>query len=176
MSISLPDDFEAFRQKFTRPLYGYLRGNGAAPEMAEEIVNDALYAVARHWAKLSSPDNRPDSYLYTAARNELIKRQEKASRYPLSSSHDEHERAVEFESALVEDAAIIDVYNQLPVSEREAIKLRYIENFDTAETAKIMGISKGTVKSYVSRGMAKLNVVMEQGCDAAEEATNDGQG
>ncbi|WP_068920548.1 SigE family RNA polymerase sigma factor [Planobispora rosea] len=44
----------------------------------------------------------------------------------------------------------------LPARMRAAIVLRYYEDMTEPEIAKVLGISVGTVKSTVSRGMAKL--------------------
>ncbi|GII77638.1 RNA polymerase sigma factor [Sphaerisporangium rufum] len=46
--------------------------------------------------------------------------------------------------------------DRLPVRQRTAIVLRYYEDMSEGEIARTLGISIGTVKSTVSRGMAKL--------------------
>jgi len=45
---------------------------------------------------------------------------------------------------------------QLPQRQRAAIVLRYYGDLSEAQTARILGCRVGTVKSLVSRGMAKL--------------------
>ncbi|MFI6458278.1 SigE family RNA polymerase sigma factor [Streptosporangium amethystogenes] len=46
--------------------------------------------------------------------------------------------------------------DRLPTRMRTAVVLRYYEDMTESEIAKTLGISVGTVKSTVSRGMAKL--------------------
>lgn len=45
---------------------------------------------------------------------------------------------------------------RLPERQRAAIVLRYYEDLSEADTADLLGISVGTVKSHVSRGMDRL--------------------
>jgi RNA polymerase sigma factor (sigma-70 family) len=45
---------------------------------------------------------------------------------------------------------------RLPRRQRAAVVLRYYEELSEAETAEALGVSVGTVKSTVARGLAKL--------------------
>jgi RNA polymerase sigma-70 factor (sigma-E family) len=45
---------------------------------------------------------------------------------------------------------------QLPAGMRAAVVLRYWADFSTAETARILGCSEGTVKSQAAKGIARL--------------------
>lgn len=44
----------------------------------------------------------------------------------------------------------------MPARQREAFLLRYLEEMDVAETAKIMGCSDGSVKTHCSRATHSL--------------------
>jgi RNA polymerase sigma factor (sigma-70 family) len=44
---------------------------------------------------------------------------------------------------------------------RAAVVLRYFEDMSEAEVAQVLGISQGTVKSTVSRAVAKLRIDAE---------------
>jgi RNA polymerase sigma factor (sigma-70 family) len=49
----------------------------------------------------------------------------------------------------------------LPVRRQEAIVLRYWLDLPEREIAAVMGVSPGTVKSHVSRGLAALAVALK---------------
>ena len=51
---------------------------------------------------------------------------------------------------------MIAALRALPTRQREAIVLRYYADLSEAETAELMGVSRGAVKSHTFRGMAAL--------------------
>lgn len=58
-------------------------------------------------------------------------------------------------------AEVIIALAELPVRRREAIVLRYWLDLSEREIAQTMGVSPGTVKSLMSRGMAALTRALE---------------
>lgn len=51
---------------------------------------------------------------------------------------------------------------KLPARQREAFVLRYWEELDVAETAKVMGCSQGSVKTHCSRAVHALAITLNQ--------------
>jgi RNA polymerase sigma-70 factor (ECF subfamily) len=51
---------------------------------------------------------------------------------------------------------------RLPLKYQEAIALRYFEDKDVREVARILGKSEGTVKSLLHRGTGQLRKMMER--------------
>jgi RNA polymerase sigma-70 factor, ECF subfamily len=56
------------------------------------------------------------------------------------------------------EAALI----KLPTRQREAFVLRYWEEMDVAETAKVMGCSDGSVKTHCSRAVRSLAIELKK--------------
>jgi len=59
-------------------------------------------------------------------------------------------------------AAIEEAVKTLPERQREAFLLRYWEELDVSETAKIMGCSEGSVKTHCSRATHALAKILKQ--------------
>ena len=59
-------------------------------------------------------------------------------------------------------AAIEDAVKALPDRQREAFILRYWEELDVSETAKVMGCSEGSVKTHCSRATHALAKILRQ--------------
>jgi RNA polymerase sigma-70 factor, ECF subfamily len=57
-------------------------------------------------------------------------------------------------------AAIEEAVKSLPQRQREAFMLRYWEELDVSETAKVMGCSEGSVKTHCSRATHALAKVL----------------
>jgi RNA polymerase sigma factor (sigma-70 family) len=56
---------------------------------------------------------------------------------------------------------------ELPPRQRAAVVLRHYEGLSERETAAWLGISEGSVKAHVSRGLVRLRALLD-----AEGATN----
>jgi RNA polymerase sigma-70 factor (sigma-E family) len=50
---------------------------------------------------------------------------------------------------------------RLPARQRAAVVLRYWADLDIAETARVLGVTEGTVKSSSSKGLAALRGVLQ---------------
>ena len=80
------------------------------------------------------------------------------------------ERAVPDSTGQYSDRdALLRHLRALPVRQRAVLVLRYYEDMSEAETARVLGVSVGTVKSQSSRGIAALRARM-----SAERAAGPG--
>jgi RNA polymerase sigma-70 factor (ECF subfamily) len=63
----------------------------------------------------------------------------------------------------VEDReALVAALNRLPAADREVIGYRFLLGLSEQETAEVLDVRPGTVKSRQSRAMARLRTVLEE--------------
>ncbi|GGM70731.1 RNA polymerase sigma factor [Thermopolyspora flexuosa] len=146
-------DYVAARGPVLLRMALHLAGNSTD---AEDLLQAALMKTYLAWDRIN--DRRAiDGYVRRAMVNINISwwRRRKLEEYPSDEIPDvpvpdggaAHGRAFE----LLEQAL-----DRLPNRQRTAILMRYYEDMTEPEIAKALGISVGTVKSTVSRAMAKL--------------------
>jgi len=123
---------------------------------AEDLTQSALIRTYLAWSRLRDPEKAEAYARRTLLRLALRARQRRwtgeiaASRLPDLP-------AGEFDSTRGDLA--LDVRRALaalPVAQRAVLVLRYLDDLSEAETARLLGISPGTVKSRAARGLARL--------------------
>jgi RNA polymerase sigma-70 factor (sigma-E family) len=132
---------------------------------AEEIVQDAFVAMHSNWRKLRERD-KASAYLRQCVVNRsrsVLRHRMVVDRNVLQPPPD-MPSAEQGAIALLERSAVIAALHGLPLRQREAVVLRYYAGLSEAEIASTMGISRGAVKSHISRAMLALRVVL--GCEA----------
>ena len=134
-----------------------LTGNRAD---AEDLVQAALAKTYLAWDRIEDR-GALDGYVRRAVINTHISwwRRRKLDEYPTDEIPDQ---------AIADQAGQSDLQDslrraveRLPQRMRAAVVLRYYEDMTEAEVADALGVSLGTVKSTVSRAVAKLRVDAE---------------
>jgi RNA polymerase sigma-70 factor (sigma-E family) len=125
------------------------------PLDAEDLLQNALTKTYLAWDRIE--DRRAlDGYVRRAMVNINISqwRRRKLEEYP----SDELPEQASSETVACGDLhdLLEQALQELPERMRAAIVLRYYEDMTELEIARTLGISVGTVKSTVSRAMAKL--------------------
>ncbi len=123
---------------------------------AEDLVQAALAKLYLSWDKVQRRE-LVDGYVRRILVNEhnsLWRRPWKRREVTADALPDReavHDRPDDGESA-----ALWEFVQTLPRKQRAVIVLRYYEELSEAETAEILGISTGTVKSQASRALASM--------------------
>lgn len=141
------------RRALLRTAY-LLTGNAAD---AEDLVQSALVKTYRAFDRIQDR-SALDGYVRRAIVNTHISwwRRRRLEEYPTDEIP---------EQAVIDNADTSDLQDslrraidRLPQRMRAAIMLRYYDDMSEAEVAEVLGVSRGTVKSTVSRAMAKLRL------------------
>lgn len=128
---------------------------------AEDAVAEAL---ARTWPRWRGGGiNDPMAYVRRAIVNELKGR---ARRAGVRRRHDDR-RVVDpgvrlLDHDTVERDAVHEALLRLPLRQRTAVVLRFYEDRSEQQTAELLGVSPGTVKTHVHRALAQLRTLLEE--------------
>jgi RNA polymerase sigma-70 factor (sigma-E family) len=121
---------------------------------AEDLVQTALAKLYLRWDKVQRQDSL-DGYVRRILVNEhnSLWRRPWKKRETTTSELPEQPAGPQ-QSA--HDSELWKLVQSLPRKQRAAVVLRYYEQMSEAETAAVLGVSVGTVKSQTSRALATL--------------------
>lgn len=144
--------FEAHHRDLARLAYLMLGDTDAADDLAA----DALVAAWHRWDRVRAAD-QPLAYVRRIVMNLCNSRiraivRERGRLPTLGASLQDRTDGPDV-------PAVVDVrvaLQRLPERKRACVVLRFAFDLSEAETAKVLGISVGTVKSQTSRGVAEL--------------------
>jgi RNA polymerase sigma factor (sigma-70 family) len=150
-------------------------------QAAEDIVQDAFLGLYRRWDRV--PDMAaPLAYLRVSVVNGCRSALRRRSRLGLWSGGGAEDNLDEFapvagfgpptgpvqsaEASVLlseEQRTVAAALRKLPRRQREAVVMRYYLDLSVEETAQVMGVSLGTVKSATHRGLAAVGRTLREG-------------
>jgi RNA polymerase sigma-70 factor (sigma-E family) len=131
---------------------------------AEEVVQDAFVKLAVRPRLLRDPGRAP-AYLRSVVLNGARSTLRHGKVVDRHASR--HLRAVDASAADVaalasdEHRRMIEALRELPERQREALALKFYGELSEVEIAAAMGVSAGSVKTHVHRGLAALAARLE---------------
>lgn len=129
------------------------------PGQAEEITQDAFVALHERWGRLRDPD-RAVAYLRQTVANRArsaLRHRGVVDRFLRRASPPPDGPSAEAGALAAQGhTELLAAIRSLPARQREALVLRYYLDLSEAQTAEVMGLSRGAVKSHTSRAMAAL--------------------
>jgi RNA polymerase sigma-70 factor (sigma-E family) len=174
MGMEAGQEFEDFVRKrsaaLLRTAYALTGDHGHA----EDLLQTALLRTARCW---SAARNAPEAYARQVLVNLCRDRVRWLRRRPRESvlaEAAEPSGPAENVDAMAEQVgqrhSLIQALTGLPTAQRHVVVLRFLEDLSVSETAELLGISPGTVKSYTARALSSLRVILN------DTALPDGRG
>jgi RNA polymerase sigma-70 factor (sigma-E family) len=146
------DEEESFRTAFVdlfpiaQRVARRLLGNDMA---AEDAAAEALARAFSRWSTVRDLPYR-DAWVLRVVTNiaiDVVRRHPAVTFVPGN---------VDTEDATATRVALVAALRALPVRQREAVVLRYLNDCTEAQVAAALGISVGTVKTHLKRGLASM--------------------
>jgi RNA polymerase sigma-70 factor (sigma-E family) len=129
------------------------------PARSEEIVQDAFVRLQVRWGGLRHLDRAP-AYLRSAVLNgarSTLRHGKVVGRHAERRGVERDAPSAESGAMLSEDhLRIVSALRRLPHQQRMALALRYYLDLSDTEVADTMGVSVGSVKTHLHRGLASL--------------------
>jgi RNA polymerase sigma-70 factor (sigma-E family) len=135
---------------------------------AEDVLQTALLRLTRHWSRNLED---PEAYVRTVLVNLAKDGHRRRHLVPRPSQSESQDLQVDHAPGIAGRALLDQVLASLPPRQRITVILRVVEGYSESETAVLMRCTAGTVKSNLSRGLAKARSVLESSHAQAEEPT-----
>lgn len=129
---------------------------GASPHEAEDLAQTTLVLCYRKWDRVRAANDR-DAYVYRMLMNTL-RSDRRTSWWRKRDLRELPDQPVgdASEAAAIADA-VHRAMSSLSVEQQNVVVLRYFVQLTEAQTAAVLGIPTGTVKSRLSRSIAALS-------------------
>lgn len=134
-------------------------------EQAQDLLQEALIVLAERWESVEHPDAFVRRVIYRRRISWWRRRHGEVVTDVLPDpgvGDGSAERA--------RDAEVHDVLRLLPPRQRAALVLRYFEDLTEAQTAEVMGVAVGTVKSLSHQAVARMRAELTARAAVGQES------
>ena len=152
------DDFEQIVSRHYEPLYRFAFSLTRTEADACDLTQQTFYIWATKGHQLRDR-SKVKTWLFTILHREFLNIRRRAVRFPQVELSDAIEDLPTISPEVVntlDSSQVLEFLGQVPEPYRAALSLFYVEDYSYKETADILEIPLGTVRSRISRGMAQL--------------------
>jgi RNA polymerase sigma-70 factor (ECF subfamily) len=154
-----PDAFAALFRRHHHRLARVAQLTSRTPEDAADALQDAMLSAHRS-ASSFRRDAAVSSWLHRIVVNACRDRLRRHKARPTTTLDDAY--PVADNTAHIDTAIMVQqALGQLPHPQRAAVVAVDMHGYSIADTARILGVAEGTVKSRCARGRARLAVLLE---------------
>jgi RNA polymerase sigma-70 factor (ECF subfamily) len=146
--------FEELFYRHHRQLHRLARLTSRNREDAADALQDAMLSAHRGAGSFRH-DAAVSSWLYRIVINACLDRMRRSGSHLTTALEDVHpvpDRTSQVETAIVVQRAL----RRLPVEQRAAVVAVDMHGYSIADTAQLLGVAEGTVKSRCARARARL--------------------
>jgi RNA polymerase sigma-70 factor (sigma-E family) len=130
---------------------------------ADDLVSITIGKLYRHWRRVRAADN-VDAYARGVLTHAWLDERRRPWRReaPADTLPDRSDSWPGGTLAVVDRLMLLDLLAQLPPRRRAVVVLRFYCDLSVEQTADILRISTGTVKSQAARGLHALRLLAEE--------------
>lgn len=147
--------FGALYERFASMVHGVLLSRVSRTDV-DDLVQDVFIIALERLTTLRTPSAFP-AWLAAIARHRAVDRHRAAPTLPLPDDLRAADACPDFDAR-----AILDVVRQLPDAYRETLTLRLVEGMTGPEIAARTGLTEGSVRVNLHRGMNHLREKLTQ--------------
>lgn len=152
MSDLAPDDFVDWVSGAQRPLLRSAFLVTGSEALADDLVQEALIKVAQRWSRLRT--GNPTAYARRIIHRDHVTWWRRRRETPIAETVDRS--APHDEDAVERRLLVHDALARLTRGQRTVLVLRYFDDLTERETAEVLGVTVGTVKSQASAALRRL--------------------
>ncbi len=159
-------------QRYAHALFKYIFSSLSPREEAEDILVEVFLAALRYQGLARMNEQQQFAWLIAVARNKLTDWHRRNSRFPHTSLEQvlpfmEQEFVEPDEPEIVmlkrEEYALLKMHlSQLPETQREVLRLRFIMGLRHAEIGRLLGKSEGAIQGIFWRAIHSLRSLYQQ--------------
>lgn len=149
--------FEAFAARESEPLLAMALGLTRDLDDALDLRQDALLRTLERWDDVAVHRN-PAAWVRTVLFNRFADRHRSSRRLRVSLSRMARSRPEPADPASlsVDTAAFWEAASRLPRRQLEVLVLRVVDDASTKETAEVLGIAEGTVRTHLVAARGRM--------------------
>ncbi|OBG77713.1 MULTISPECIES: RNA polymerase sigma factor SigM [unclassified Mycobacterium] len=157
LAAHVAGDRQAFAELFgrhQRQLHRLARLTTRSPEDAEDALQDAMLSAHRGAGSFRH-DAAVGSWLHRIVVNACLDRLRRAKSHPTVPLEDIYpvaDRTGQVETAILVQRALM----RLPVEQRAALVAVDMQGYSVSDTARLLGVAEGTIKSRCARARVRL--------------------
>lgn len=145
--------FTAFYDSAHAEIAGALSLALASAELGRDATDEAFTRAFQRWDEVGAMQN-PSGWIYRVGLNWA------RSRLRRRRLHERHRALFSQDASYWQTPADIDLWRavaRLPQDHRDVVVLRIVLDWSVEETAEVLAIAQGTVKSRLARAMKRLH-------------------
>lgn len=158
-------------------VFGFLGRMGFSQEDAEDLAQETFLRVWRNRNSYQPERAKLSTWICTIARNVALNEIDKRRRRPIPAD-------INTETMIAADpttgpeqqlhssqkiALLNGALQQLPIDDRSAIALHYIEELSTQDAAQVMACNTGAFRTRLSRARQKLKIIWNSQIDSGDD-------